>query len=81
MPSMQERSKKTRIDLLVDESDESREAAELLYSLDRKIEIEGFPASGHRIPIAFWNGFSYRGLREIRKLKENLDHALEEGRI
>lgn len=72
------------VELLVDHSKDSIEARKLLYSLDRlysEIEVEGIPANGDSLPIAFCGNFTYRGINRVRFLRNKLVRQAREGTI
>lgn len=72
---------RNEVELLVDHSNESKKAREILYSLDKRIEVSGIPANGESLPIAFWNGFTYRGVKAIEGLRKRLERDIDQGKL
>lgn len=72
-----------QVELLVDHSKDSIEARRLLYDLHRRypeVNVEGIPANGDDLPIAFCYGFIYRGLDRIIFLRDKLVYQIHEER-
>lgn len=61
---------KPKVKLLVDDSQESSEAKQILST--RKIEFDSIPASGENVPSARFAHGTYTGLSGIRLLAKGL---------
>lgn len=69
------------VELLVDGTEESQEAKKIAAEFDPRIKVRKWRSEGDLIPVAFWCHSIYRGVEEIKLLKETLDINLDEGRI